>query len=430
MTGVAFRFGERRTLRPVIAPVLAVPALCLRVGPAALTAPTFLVPVEVSVTVAGVIDETGVLVRQRPYDAARDHPTALIGGQEREIIRGSVSRQVVRAHLHGFRRDASSVLRKDRETHEQQRSEQTGVEVSHGKGSFLLPLRKVRSYCRVRQRTTRGTPLAPSATRRIVMKSRSLMVSLVLLLALGTVGCGSGGIGSGSSVSLEQEWQIGEQMAAQVAQQVQLNNDPQLNAYVRSVGERIHAQTPMAQLPFHFYVVNDPAVNAFSLPGGHVYVNSGLIQQADTVDMLAGVMAHEISHNVARHVVKKIEQEQTIGVIGSILLGQNPGQLQTILANIIAGGALARFSRADEKEADDLGLGYMTKAGYNPEGMLKMFQKLLSLEKGSPSAVEKFFLDHPLTQDRINDISNRIKKMGNTGGITDDPAYQAVRRRL
>lgn len=262
------------------------------------------------------------------------------------------------------------------------------------------------------------------------MKSRSLMVSLVLLLALGTVGCGSGGIGSGSSVSLEQEWQIGEQMAAQVAQQVQLNNDPQLNAYVRSVGERIHAQTPMAQLPFHFYVVNDPAVNAFSLPGGHVYVNSGLIQQADTVDMLAGVMAHEISHNVARHVVKKIEQEQTIGVIGSILLGQNPGQLQTILANIIAGGALARFSRADEKEADDLGLGYMTKAGYNPEGMLKMFQKLLSLEKGSPSAVEKFFLDHPLTQDRINDISNRIKKMGNTGGITDDPAYQAVRRRL
>lgn len=262
------------------------------------------------------------------------------------------------------------------------------------------------------------------------MKSRLFVVPFVLLLALGSAGCGSGGIGSGSSVSLEQEWQVGEQMAAQVAQQVQLNNDPQLNAYVRSVGERIHAQTPMANLPFHFYVVNDPSVNAFSLPGGHVYVNSGLIQQADTVDMLAGVMAHEISHNVARHVVKKIEQEQTIGAIGSILLGQSPGQLQTILANIIAGGAMARFSRADEKQADDLGLGYLAQAGYNPNGMLKMFQKLLSLEKGSPSAVEKFFLDHPLTQDRINDISNRIQKMGNTGGITDDPAYQAVRRRL
>ncbi|HKO54241.1 MAG TPA: M48 family metallopeptidase [Thermoanaerobaculia bacterium] len=262
------------------------------------------------------------------------------------------------------------------------------------------------------------------------MKSRLYVVPVVLLLALGSVGCGSGGIGSGSSISLEQEWQIGQQMAAEVASQVQLNNDPQLNAYIRSVGERIHAQTPMANLPFHFYVVNDNSVNAFSLPGGHVYVNSGLIEQADTADMLAGVMAHEISHNVARHVVKKIEQQQTISVIGSILLGQNPGQLQVLLANILAGGALARFSRADEKEADDLGLGYLAKAGYNPNGMLKMFQKLLSLEKGRPSAVEKFFLDHPLTQDRINDISNRIQRMGNVGGITDEPEYQAVRRRV
>ncbi|MBV9492783.1 MAG: M48 family metalloprotease [Acidobacteria bacterium] len=262
------------------------------------------------------------------------------------------------------------------------------------------------------------------------MKSRHFLVPILLLVALGSAGCGSGGIGSGSSISIEQEWQLGQQMAAQVAQQSQLNTDPQLNAYVRSVGERIHAQTPMANLPFHFYVVNDPSVNAFSLPGGHVYVNSGLIQQADTADMLAGVMAHEISHNVARHVVKKIEQEQTISVIGSILLGQNPNQMQTILANILAGGALARFSRGDEKEADDLGLGYLAKAGYNPNGMLKMFQKLLSLEKGSPNAVEKFFLDHPLTQDRINDISSRIQRMGNVGGTTDEPEYQAVRRRV
>jgi predicted Zn-dependent protease len=262
------------------------------------------------------------------------------------------------------------------------------------------------------------------------MKFRHSLVPIVLVLALGFAGCGSGGIGSGSSISLEQEWQIGQQMAAQVASQVQLNNDPQLNAYVRSLGERIHARTPMANLPFHFYVVNDPSVNAFSLPGGHVYVNSGLIQQADTADMLASVLAHEISHNVARHVVKKIEQEQTISAIGSILLGQNPGTLQTLLANILAGGALARFSRGDEKEADELGLQYMAQAGYNPNGMVKMFQKLLSLEKGQPNAVEKFFLDHPLTQDRINDVSNRVQRMGNVGGITDEPEYQAVRRRV
>ena len=115
-------------------------------------------------------------------------------------------------------------------------------------------------------------------------------------------------------------------------------------------------QTPLAEPAVHFDIVNDPDVNAFSIPGGHVYVNSGLIAQADKADELAGVVAHEISHVVARHVIKQVETQQEIGAIGSILLGQNPNGLQRLLAQVIAGGAMARFSRADEKEADDLGL--------------------------------------------------------------------------
>jgi len=253
----------------------------------------------------------------------------------------------------------------------------------------------------------------------------------ILLLPLLLVGCGSsGGLGaSGSSVSLEQEWQLGNQMAAQVEQQVRLVRDPVALAYVRSVGERIHRQTPLANLPFDFEIVDDPNVNAFALPGGHVYVNSGLIAQADQADMLAGVMAHEISHVVARHVIKQMEQQQTIGAIGTILLGQDPGVVQTLLANIIAGGAMARFSRADEKEADDMGLQFMYAAGFNPNGMLEMFQKLLAMEKGRPGAVEKFFSDHPLTQDRIKDIQSRIAQMNPRGNlITDEAEYQAARR--
>ncbi|MEO8033678.1 MAG: M48 family metalloprotease [Acidobacteriota bacterium] len=201
-------------------------------------------------------------------------------------------------------------------------------------------------------------------------------------------------------------------------------------AYVRQVGERIHATTPLANRPFQFYIVDDPAVNAFSIPGGHVYINRGLIAQADKADMLAGVMAHEISHVVARHVIKQIEQQQQISLIGSILLGQNPGALQTLLAQVLAGGVMARFSRADEKQADDLGLQYVTAAGYDPHGMLDMFQKLLSLEQGQPDAVSKFFIDHPLTQDRIRDIQGRIGGMRSTSGIVDDPEYQAIRRGL
>ena len=258
-------------------------------------------------------------------------------------------------------------------------------------------------------------------------RSRSFVLIAGLLFF---AGCGSSGgvLGGASNVSLDQEWQLGNQMAAQVAQQVQLVNDPQALAYLRSVGERIHAQTPIADRPFEFEIVNDPSVNAFSLPGGHIYVNSGLIVQADKADMLAGVLAHEISHVVARHVIKQIEQQQEINVIGSILLGQNPGALQQILASIVAGGAMARFSRGDEKEADDLGLRYMTAAGFDPHGMLDMFQKLQALDNTQPNAVQKFFTDHPLTQDRINDVQNRIAKMGRTSGIVDEPEYQAVRR--
>ena len=238
------------------------------------------------------------------------------------------------------------------------------------------------------------------------------------------MGCGSGGLGGGGSVSLDEEWQLGQQMAAQVASQMRVTQDP----YITQVGERLHAATPLADRPFHFYVVDDPSVNAFAIPGGHVYVNRGLLAQADKVDMLAGVMAHEISHVTARHVIKQAEQQQAIGTIGSILLGQNPNALAVLVANIAAGGAMARFSRADEKQADDLGLELMIKAGYNPQGMLEMFQKLLAMDQGGSSAVSRFFQDHPGTTDRIRDIQGRI---GNrSGGTTDDPAYQTARRRL
>lgn len=257
------------------------------------------------------------------------------------------------------------------------------------------------------------------------MKRHLQYYSLIVVMVV-AAGCGSGGLGGGSSVSLDQEWQLGDQMAAQVAQQMRVTTDP----YVTSVGERLHAQTPLANRPFHFYVVDDPSVNAFAIPGGHVYVNRGLIAQADRANMLAGVMAHEISHVVARHVIKQAEQTQTIGAIGSILLGQNPNALAVLVANIAAGGAMARFSRADEKQADDMGLDLMTRAGYDPHGMLDMFQKLLAMDQGGGSSVSRFFADHPGTTDRINDISARIAKMGNPGGTVDDPAYQSAKRRL
>ena len=260
------------------------------------------------------------------------------------------------------------------------------------------------------------------------MAKRIFVAPFAVVFVLALAGCASSG---GSSVSLEQEWQVGQQMADQVAQQVRFVNDPVANSYVRSVGERIHAQTPMANLPFTFHIVDDPNINAFSIPGGHVYVNRGLITSSNKADELASVLAHEISHNVARHVVKQIERQQQISAIGGILLGQSPGALQEIVAQIVAGGAMARFSRADEKEADELGLRFMTAAGYNPQGMVDMFHTLQAQEKSQPGKVAQFFMDHPLTQDRINDIQSRVGGMASSSGlITDEPEFHEVKNRL
>jgi len=254
--------------------------------------------------------------------------------------------------------------------------------------------------------------------------------SLIFVAPLFFLFAGCGSIGGTGSVSLDDEWRLGNQLAAQVEQQSQLVRDPQALAYIRMVGERIHAVTPLANRPFDFEIINDPSVNAFSIPGGHVYLNTGLIAHADKVDELAAVLAHEISHVVARHALKQVEQAQEISTIGAILLGQNPNVLAQLAAQILAGGAMARFSRADEKQADDMGLDFMTRSGYDPHGMLEFFEKLLAMDRGGNSAVSRFFRDHPGTQDRIDDISGRIQRMGRTGGIVDDPDYQVIRRRL
>lgn len=254
----------------------------------------------------------------------------------------------------------------------------------------------------------------------------------VVLASLMAAGCGSsGGAGDFNLISIEEEWQLGAQLSQDVAKQVRLNNDPTVNAYVNNMGQKIVAQAapPFNQLPWQFHVVQDDAINAFAIPGGHVYVNTGLIKNADNAAELAGVMAHEISHVLARHSTEQISRQYGLSVIAGAVLGQNPGQLAQIAAQIVAGGALARFSREAEEEADRIGIQAMAAAGYNPNGMASMFEELLEHRQGQPGRVEQFFSTHPLTEDRMKDARNRAAQIGNRG-IVDEPQFQEVQRRV
>ena len=252
--------------------------------------------------------------------------------------------------------------------------------------------------------------------------------ALGVAVALGISACG---------VSQQQEVELGQQESAQIQQQLPLVQDAVINQYVSSLGNQIASKTARADLQWQFYVVNTDVVNAFALPGGIVYVNRGVLERADRMDELAGVMAHEIEHVVRRHSVKQMENMQgaNIGVALACSL-TNVCNNQAAAAAINVGGTaiFAKFSRTDEVQADEGGFRNVINAGINPEGMLTFFQKLLAEEQqsGSSGAASSWFSDHPGTQDRIQDIQNMLAQApASTRSLTKDTqAYQQMKRRV
>jgi predicted Zn-dependent protease len=215
----------------------------------------------------------------------------------------------------------------------------------------------------------------------------------------------------GCAVSTQQEVQMGQQYSSQLNSSLPLINDPAIEAYVNQLGQSMAKKTNRGDLDWHFFVVNTDVVNAFALPGGYIYINRGVIERATAMDEVAGVLGHEIGHVVRRHSVKQMQQQQgaNIGLALTCTL-TNVCDSQASQAAIQVGGAavFAKFSRQDEKEADEEGFSNTMRAGISPKGLVSFFQKLMAEQTSEPSAVESWFADHPLTQDRIADVQRLI----------------------
>jgi predicted Zn-dependent protease len=217
-----------------------------------------------------------------------------------------------------------------------------------------------------------------------------------------------------SIISEEKEIAIGKQYADQIDQQAKIVKDPVVAEYVNRVAQNI-ARNSDLKVPLTVKVIDDPVINAFALPGGFLYVNTGTILAADEEDELAGVMAHEIAHVAARHWASQMTK-MTLLNYATIPLIFIPMTYPVYLGvsqamNIGIPVVFLKFSRSAEAEADYLGLQYMYKAGYDPNSYVTFFGKVMQEERREPGSVPKIFADHPPTADRIIKCQEEITEL-------------------
>jgi predicted Zn-dependent protease len=212
--------------------------------------------------------------------------------------------------------------------------------------------------------------------------------------------------------SIESEIKMGKSVAQEVEQSAKLVQDPVVNEYVNRVGQNI-VRNSDAKVPFTIKVIDSDEINAFALPGGFFYVNSGLILAADNEAELAGVMAHEIAHVAAHHAARQSTRANwaNYATLPLIFVGGGVGYAARTAAGIGLPLTFMKFSRGFEAEADYLGVQYLYASGYDPNAMVSFFEKIQTEEKKKPGTLSKAFSSHPQTPDRVEDTQKEINSI-------------------
>ena len=221
-----------------------------------------------------------------------------------------------------------------------------------------------------------------------------------------------GGKGLGNWYSPEQEIGMGREYSREIEASTKLVRDPLVTEYVNRLGQNLIRNSD-AKVPFTIKVIDSEEINAFALPGGFLYVNSGLILAAQEEAELAGVMAHEIAHVAAHHASRQMTRSQmfTLATIPLVFVGGGVGIAVREATRLAMPLTMTRFSRAFEAEADYLGVEYLYQAGYDPQAFISFCERVQALEKQRPGVMAKMFSNHPQTADRIRRTQSEIVKI-------------------
>lgn len=246
---------------------------------------------------------------------------------------------------------------------------------------------------------------------------RCVCLLLVLLLALSQF-CPVAAGALWGEFTLKDEKELGDKFNVLVRSRLPLVQDPEIVGYVSDIVRRLAATMPPQPFPFTVSVIRHNAVNAFACPGGYIFVHTGLILAMDNESQVAGVIAHEMAHVTQRHIARRIESSQWVSVLsllgalaGAFLGGE--GGSAALMGSMAAGqAAMLNYSRLDEREADQVGMSYLTKAGYSPQGMVGAFEVLSRKQWLMGSSIPSYLSTHPGLSERVRDMSVRVSRQG------------------
>ena len=222
------------------------------------------------------------------------------------------------------------------------------------------------------------------------------------------------------AITVKEERELSKEFLRVIASRYQIIDDPMITDYVNKVGQKILAAFPPQPFVYHFYVIKEDSFNAFASPAGHIFINSGLFEALDSEEELAGILGHEISHVVCRHISQRIERSKKInlatsaGMLAGILIGAGgAGAAGNALAvgSLAAGESLSlSFSRENERQADEIGLKYLTKAGYSGKGLLTSLKKIRSQQWFGSDQIPNYLMTHPASEERMAYIDNWLAR--------------------